>query len=286
MEGIKKTQNLSGNELDRRTLIKGMVATVILFATRNLEAVYNKTKEKFAEDIRKETEKATSIMESGHYERILESPYLVSAFYYSDAYWSRIASIEEARDSCRIIVDNLKRFITPESREHFMQVLKSMVESKNINIESETLPLPFSEIKLVKGKNHPDALDLFVNENKDGPSVFSMTEGVVVLAENGWSKDKPLSTSSYRGGNTVIIFSSFRNEFYRYCHLKETTVAPGEIVHTEENIGQVGHTGLDASKPGHGGHLHLEINRYNFLKKSMQAVLSKELEAKIRHLHS
>jgi murein DD-endopeptidase MepM/ murein hydrolase activator NlpD len=36
----------------------------------------------------------------------------------------------------------------------------------------------------------------------------------------------------------------------------------GQVVAAGETLGAVGHTGLNASQAGHGGHLHFEANEY------------------------
>ncbi len=110
-----------------------------------------------------------------------------------------------------------------------------------------------------------------------------MTGGLVVLAESGWTVDNELSTSSGRGGNTVIVFNLNDESFYRYAHMQEIKVSAGNIVGNGEEIGVVGHSGTNASKPGHGAHLHFEINRYDKDQGKMIPVnvfeLKRELEA-------
>jgi murein DD-endopeptidase MepM/ murein hydrolase activator NlpD len=107
---------------------------------------------------------------------------------------------------------------------------------------------------------HPYVLDLFVAE---GSVVHSVERGIVILAEGGWKEEDPFSTSSMRGGNTVIVFSPDHARFYRYCHLEAVTVAAGMPVEAGDDIGQVGHTGFNASRKGHGRHLHFEVNEFD-----------------------
>ena len=82
------------------------------------------------------------------------------------------------------------------------------------------------------------------------------------MAEDTWSPRDPFSTTSGRGGNCVIVFAPAGRRFYRYCHLLEVAVEPGEFVQAGGVIGRVGSTGRDASLPGHGRHLHFEVNQY------------------------
>ena len=72
-----------------------------------------------------------------------------------------------------------------------------------------------------------------------------------------------MSTSSWKGGNTVVVYSPHEQCFYRYCHLETVECRAGQMVKSGEKIGTVGHTGLNASMPGHGRHLHLERNSFN-----------------------
>jgi len=113
-----------------------------------------------------------------------------------------------------------------------------------------------------------------------------MSRGIVVLAENGWDMENEFSTSSMRGGNTVIVFSGEDKSFYRYAHLRETAVQTGTILPSGTRIGTVGDTGINASKPGHGGHLHLEINKYDQERSKMTATPLKNLQEKIKALLS
>ncbi len=107
--------------------------------------------------------------------------------------------------------------------------------------------------------NHEYALDLFTPE---GTPVRSATRGVVVLADKTWTPGDPFSTTSQKGGNTVIVFDPDGDRFFRYAHLDQVPVSAGQIVHAGEVVGTVGHTGLNASRPKHGGHLHLEVNQF------------------------
>lgn len=101
------------------------------------------------------------------------------------------------------------------------------------------------------------AVDLFTNE---GPPVPSAARGVVVIADKHWAPGEPFSTTSQKGGNSVIVFDRDGDRFLRYAHLDQVFVAAGGTVRAGEQIGSVGHTGLNASRPKHGRHLHFEVN--------------------------
>ena len=107
--------------------------------------------------------------------------------------------------------------------------------------------------------------------------VYSASAGIVVLAEGNWKPDQPFSTSSIRGGNSVIVFDPAENRFYRYCHLEKVLVIARTPVEAGQQIGAVGHTGFNASRPGHGGHLHFEINQYE--DGTVHALTDKQLRA-------
>ena len=48
-------------------------------------------------------------------------------------------------------------------------------------------------------------------------------------------------------------------------------------------IGTVGHSGTNASKPGHGEHLHFEINKYDQRSKIVRPLLEDELKQRIEN---
>ena len=56
------------------------------------------------------------------------------------------------------------------------------------------------------------------------------------------------------------------------------------IIDMKEIIGGVGHTGMNASKPGHGEHLHLEINRYDNNKKEIKSLSAREIKMRIDNI--
>jgi len=91
---------------------------------------------------------------------------------------------------------------------------------------------------------------------------MTVSRGLVILADRDWTPEDLFSTASRKGGNAVIVFDPDRNRFYRYCHLSAVNVSPGDLVAAGQQLGAVGHTGLNASRAGHGGHLHFEVNEY------------------------
>jgi len=119
---------------------------------------------------------------------------------------------------------------------------------------------------------HTYALDIFFDEVETlphstlekGPTIFSISDGIVVAANASWRGGEELE--SYRGGgitpkagNGVIIYSPSQERYYLYFHLYDVLVEPGSALRAGQPIGHGGNTGANARKPGHGGHLHVEI---------------------------
>ncbi len=119
--------------------------------------------------------------------------------------------------------------------------------------------------------SHQYALDVFFTSlsrkgrNETGPVVRSMTSGIVVAASDDWSGgDRPsLYVSgglSPKAGNGAIVYDPAHKRYYAYFHLSDVTVSAGQFVAAGQELGRGGNTGVNARKPGHGGHLHLEIH--------------------------
>ena len=82
----------------------------------------------------------------------------------------------------------------------------------------------------------------------------------------------------------MIVFDPNDESFYRYAHMQETKVYGEEIIKSGEEIGIVGHTGINASEKGHGGHLHFEMNRYDREKGIMISLDVFALKRKLQTL--
>lgn len=119
--------------------------------------------------------------------------------------------------------------------------------------------------------SHRYALDVFFTSlsrkgrDETGPTVRSMTSGIVVAASGDWNGgDKPsLYVSgglSPKAGNGVIVYDPAARRYYAYFHLSDVVVAAGQFVAAGQSLGRGGNTGVNARKPGHGGHLHVEIH--------------------------
>jgi murein DD-endopeptidase MepM/ murein hydrolase activator NlpD len=190
---------------------------------------------------------------------LLASPYLTSAIYYHDGFLAGFPVERLSADPERRIVGQVCNMLTRESKARFVQLLHEIwAESEPSG--PERLMVPLIRFAFGEGsKSHRDAIDLFAPE---GSPVHSASQGIVILADRGWSAVDFFSTSSRKGGNAVIIFDPDQDRFYRYCHLSTVLVRPGEIVAAGRVIGTVGHTGINASKPRHGHHLHFEVNEY------------------------
>lgn len=226
-----------------------------------------------------EIQKAGEIIESGDPERILESPFLVSALYYSDAFFEKLGRARP-EDAAEDIVARIKDLIAPEMRRAYADMLKRKATEISGEKDAGLHTPPLHAMRVGLGPNHPDALDIFA---KRGAIVKSITRGIVALSEGGWRRDDPLSTSSPRGGNCVIVFDPDTARFYRYCHLGDVSVRAGERIEAGMQIGTLGRTGTNAAKPGHNTHLHLEINQYEEREAAMRALSSRQIRQELFH---
>lgn len=227
--------------------------------------------------IEEEAKKAAKLIEIGNPYQFFKSPYLVFALYYSDRFLKKLSSGGMEYDVAEQIIRRFADKITPEIRERYVLMLDKISESipKTEFLKTSS---PLERFAYGKGKNHPDAIDLFI---KEGAPIKAMRAGVVVAAERTWKKEDPFSTASLKGGNSVIIYNSADKVFYRYCHLENVFINPNEKIIAGTKIGTVGHSGLNASKPGHGEHLHFEINQYEQESKKVRPLLEDELRMKI-----
>lgn len=220
------------------------------------------------ERVKGEIDRAVSDMIQLEPASLLNNPYLVQAVYFHDGFLSSFATDRPGADPSLRISSYLCRQITPQWKARYLQMLRDVYADDVAELASAPqlaapVPLPDAPAAGRYGRSryaHQDALDLFVPE---GTPVTAAARGVVVLAQNGWSERDAFSTSTAQGGNTVIVFDPASNRFYRYAHLETVLVNPGTLVEPGQPLGTVGHTGQHASQPGHGQHLHFEINQYN-----------------------
>ena len=261
----KKTSRRKFIKQGTRLVVGMMLGAEIIGDNKNMRKVPAPPTEKKSPEktLEEEIEDCRKIIKNEKFEEILKNPRLVSALYYSQQAIENMAPPHESRT--QKVIWSLHSLITKEFRDNYIQYLKNLVKEQishrywlNLHVQS----LPLDKISFGKDieENHQDAIDLFIEE---GSPIRSMSGGIVVLAENGWKKDDKLSTSSAFGGNTIIIFSPYDESFYRYAHMEEAKVGAGTVLSRGEQIGTVGHTGINASKKGHGRHLHLEINKYD-----------------------
>jgi len=125
---------------------------------------------------------------------------------------------------------------------------------------------PRSDLKY----SHPYALDVFFKEFSGrgeahkGPRIRALYSGIVVASSNDWNGGAGASTYAGGGfspaaGNGAIVFDRATRRYYSYFHLRDVAVRTGDLVEAGQVIGTGGNTGMNARKPGHGGHVHLEI---------------------------
>ena len=225
-----------------------------------------------------EVAKASGILDHLDGADLLNSPYLVSAVYYHDGFLSSYPADRKELDPSARIVSRISRVLNSARKREYIALLNERWWSVALELGDENPVLPVVGWETGKKRRrrqpHPNALDLFVPE---GTPVHSTTNGLVVLAEGSWTEDDPFSSSSLRGGNSVIIFAPAENRFYRYCHLASVDVSAGSVVKAGQQIGSVGHTGFNAAKKGHGHHLHFEVNEID--ERGVRALDKNQLQA-------
>lgn len=266
-------------KISRRSILKGaaILGGAAALSALTGQKVESAEKESIAERIEKEAKKAARLLETGDTSRFFESPYLIFALYCSDRFLKKLASGGMEYDTAEQIIRRFADKISPEIRERYILMLDKMGGDIPKQELLKTSP-PLEKFVYGRGKNHPDALDLFI---KEGSPIQAMKTGVVIQVERSWKKDDPFSTASLKGGNSIIIYSPADKAFYRYCHTENVFINQGEQITAGTKIGTVGHSGLNASKPGHGGHLHFEINQYDQRKKTVRPLLEDELRLRI-----
>jgi murein DD-endopeptidase MepM/ murein hydrolase activator NlpD len=239
---------------------------------------------KYESYITDEINEIKDIITNNNYEKILSNPYLAYTLYYSQEFLDTISNVKNQRHVYEKITGKILPFITPEFRKsamlYFEKKTKDEENSENKKILTNEV-VPLKNFRFGEGKGHKNAIDLFTKELSP---VFSMGGGLVLIAENGWSPDNELSTSTMLGGNTVVVYNYLTKEFYRYAHLNEARVKSGKLITEGEKLGSVGHSGANAVLLGHGEHLHFEINKYLYDKNINQPISSEILKERLEKL--
>lgn len=213
------------------------------------------------ERVRQEVERATTVLTQLEQANLLANPYLVQAIYFHNGFLEKFAADRSDADPSLRISAKLCQLITPEVKQLYLRMLREVYEAdlEDVPAREFTAPVPVLQLPKRMRRAHSDAVDLFVPE---GTPVQAAARGVVIFAQDGWTINNPFSTSTWKGGNTVIVFDPATDRFYRYAHLETVQVNPGTLVEAGQILGTVGHSGVHASMPGHGRHLHFEINQY------------------------
>jgi murein DD-endopeptidase MepM/ murein hydrolase activator NlpD len=206
-----------------------------------------------------EVVKARRILEDLTTSNVLASPYLVSAFYYHDGFLDDFPVDRSSAAPERRIIGQISNLLTSEAKARFVRLLHEIWSRSDApGLSRYAEPVVY---RAVSGRrSHRYAIDLFAPE---GSPVIAVSRGVVVLADRDWSPENLFSTTSRKGGNSVIVFDPDQDRFYRYCHLSYVKTSSGDLVAAGERLGDVGHSGLNASQAGHGRHLHFEANEYS-----------------------
>ncbi len=208
-----------------------------------------------------EVDKAEEIMAHLSPKNAFSSAFLVSAIYYHDGFLDGYPANRPDVDPTSRIDALILEAMPKGFKARYFNLLRSLCPAQPV--APLIRPVAYEPPPLHgRGRRfeiaHDDALDMFVDE---GTPVEAAAGGLVVEAETGWKAEDPFSTSAVRGGNEVIVFDPTGSRFYRYCHLGAVLVRVGDIVEAGDYLGTVGHTGFNAVLPGHGQHLHFEINR-------------------------
>jgi len=117
---------------------------------------------------------------------------------------------------------------------------------------------------------HPFALDLFFtdvrrhSDGQEGPVIHSLSPGIVIAAASNWKGGAGLESwvgggLSPSAGNGVIVYDPVNKRVFSYFHLRHTALRTGDVVRVDSPLGVGGNTGVNARRPGHGGHLHVEV---------------------------
>jgi len=225
-----------------------------------------------------EVAKAVDIMAALSPGNAFSSAFLVSAIYYHNGFLDGFPADRPDVDPTSRIDSLILRAMPAGFKRRYFDLLRSLMSPAQFKPLIRPVAYePPGRGRAAREIAHDDALDMFVDE---GTPVESASDGLVVEAETGWNPDDPLSTSAVQGGNEVIVFDRAGNRFFRYCHLERVLVAPGQIVDQGDFLGTVGHTGFNAMIPGHGQHLHFEINRVD--GGATKVVLRTEIQELLR----
>jgi murein DD-endopeptidase MepM/ murein hydrolase activator NlpD len=209
--------------------------------------------------VAEEVAKAGKLLDDLNTSNLLASPYLVSAIYYHDGLLDGFPVERNTADPERRIIGQVSNRLSPERKARFVHLLHDVWARSNPKGQEQLVrPVNYSAASGGR-RSHRYAIGLFAAE---GAPVYSASRGIVVLADGAWSPNDLFSTTSRKGGNAVIVFDPDQERFYRYCHLSMVQVGAGRTVAAGQIIGNVGHTGINASQPGHGHHLHFEANEY------------------------
>jgi murein DD-endopeptidase MepM/ murein hydrolase activator NlpD len=209
--------------------------------------------------VAEEVAKVRRILDDLNADNLLASPYLVSTIYYHDGFLGDFPVDRTSAAPERRIIGRITNMLSAERKARFVRLLHEIwARSGPAGPERSVAPVDYSASSAGR-RTHQYAVDLFAPE---GAAVHAVSRGVVVLADRDWSRANLFSTTSRKGGNAVIVFDPDHDRFYRYCHLGGVLVSAGELVAAGQIVGNVGHSGLNASEAGHGRHLHFETNEY------------------------
>ena len=227
-----------------------------------------------------EVSKAIAISAALTPANLFASGYLVSAVYYHDGLFASFNPNQRDADPADRIVAQIAAqiaaVVASQTKRTYVARLRDLCANQCSELAPSRFISPVPHEPLERSRNvHPFAIDLFTPE---GTPVVATARGIVVLAESEWQPEQWFSTSSVRGGNSVIVFHPDNGLFFRYAHLESVATRAGAFVEPGDMVGRVGHTGFNADRKGHGNHLHFEINEYDDRTGLVAAISHDELE--------
>ncbi len=231
--------------------------------------------------VAEEVAKAKRIVGDLTTDNLLDSPYLVSAIYYHEGFLNGFPVDRDTADPERRIIGQIGSLLSPERKARFVRLLHGLyAQSDPRDPQGSAEPVTYTASGGGR-RSHQFAIDLFAPE---GAPVRAVSRGLIVLADRDWSPANLFSTTSRKGGNAVILFDPDRDRFYRYCHMSTVRVSAGDLVAAGQIVGNVGHSGLNASQAGHGHHLHFETNE--FVDGRVRAIDYRRLRTMLRQWRS
>ena len=253
--------------MDRRTFLKLSTAALAGAAVSDGLVAKNPERKPDPERIQHLIDEAEQALETRRY---TDSPWLIGALFYSQDYLNYVQRKRSLKPHEHIIA-SVAQSLDIEKRiqylEHIHQEASRIFEldpsehQRRSPIYKEPFSLGHSE-----DHSHQNALGIFPTDNPTA-TVFAPRDMLLLLSEGGedgegsWNPRDPLSTISPLGGNVIIGYSPSDQLFWRFAHLSQLSLPEDTPILAGSILGTTGSTGLNAAKPGHGDHVHIEVHQ-------------------------